>query len=77
MRSCRIAAQTLMLSAKAMGYESCPVDGFDFDAVGKLINLPPSHVVAMFVAIGKPTKEPWPRPGQLPLSEIVITDRFN
>ena len=77
MRFCGIAAQTLMLSAKAMGYESCPMDGFDFDAVGKLINLPPGHVIAMFVAIGKPTKEPWPRPGQLPLSEIVITDRFN
>ena len=76
MRSCGIAAQTLMLAAKSMGYESCPMDGFDFDAVGKLINLPPDHVVAMFVAIGKPTKEAWPRPGQLPLSEIVIEDRF-
>ena len=40
MRSCGIAAQTLMLAAKSMGYDSCPMDGFDFDAVGKLINLP-------------------------------------
>lgn len=76
MRSCGIAAQTLMLAAKAMGYDSCPMDGFDFDAVGKLINLPPDHVIAMFVAIGKGTKDAWPRPGQLPLSEVVITDKF-
>ena len=26
MRSCGIAAQTLMLTAKAMGYDSCPMD---------------------------------------------------
>ena len=33
MRSCGIAAQTLMLAAKSMGYDSCPMDGFDFDEV--------------------------------------------
>lgn len=76
MRSCGIAAQTLMLTAKAKGYESCPMDGFDFDKVGKLINLPEDHVVAMFVAIGKGTKEAWPRPGQLDLNEVVIKNRF-
>ena len=76
MRSCGIAAQTLMLAAKAMGYESCPMDGFDYDAVGKLVNLPEDHVVAMFVAIGKPTQGARPRGGQLPAQEVVITDRF-
>ncbi|MCK5480339.1 MAG: nitroreductase family protein [Gammaproteobacteria bacterium] len=76
MRSCGIAAQTLMLSAKAMGYDSCPMDGFDFDAVGKLINLPEDHVVAMFVAIGRGTKEAWSRGGQLTKDEVVITDHF-
>jgi nitroreductase len=76
MRSCGLAAQTLMLAAKEMGYDSCPMDGFDYDAVGKLINLPTDHAVAMFVAIGKPTQAAWPLPGQLPLSEIVINNRF-
>ncbi|MDP2782966.1 MAG: nitroreductase family protein [Sulfurimicrobium sp.] len=76
MRSCGIAAMNLMLVAKEMDYDSCPMDGFDFDAVGKLINLPPDHVIAMFVAIGKGTEEPFPRGGQLPMGEVVITDRF-
>ena len=76
MRSCGIAAQTLMVAAKAMGYDSCPMDGFDFDAVGKLIGLPDDHVVTMFVAIGKGTQAAWPRPGQLPMNEVVIEDRF-
>lgn len=76
MRSCGIAAMSLMLTAKAMGYESCPMDGFDFDAVGKLIRLPEDHVIAMMLAIGKGVKEAWPRGGQLSLSEVVIQDRF-
>ena len=76
MRSCGIAAMTLMLAAKEMGYDSCPMDGFDFDAVGKQINLPPDHAIALFVAIGKGIKEPFPRGGQLPLSEIAVEDRF-
>lgn len=76
MRSCGLAAQTIMLAAKAMGYESCPMDGFDFDAVAKLINLPEDHVITMFVAIGKGTKEAWPRPGQLALDDVVIKNTF-
>ena len=76
MRSCGIAAQTLMLAAKSMGYDSCPMDGFDFDAVGKLINLPDDHVVTMFLTIGKGIQEAWPRGGQLPLDEVVVQDRF-
>ncbi|MCP4663762.1 MAG: nitroreductase family protein [bacterium] len=76
MRSCGIAAQTLMLAAKSMGYDSCPMDGFDFDAVAELIKLPEDHVIAMFVAIGKRIKEAWPRGGQLPMDSVVITDSF-
>ncbi len=75
-RSCGIVAQTLMLTAESMGYHSCPMDGFDFDAVGKLINLPEDHLIAMFVAIGKKTKEVWPKPGQLTMNEVVIPNRF-
>ncbi len=77
MRSCGIAAQTLMLSAKSMGYDSCPMDGFDFDLVSELIHLPDDHVISMFVAIGKATKPAWERPGQLGLSDVVIENKFN
>lgn len=76
MRSCGMAATTLMLSAKALGYDSCPMDGFDFDAVAKLLNLPADHTPAMFVAIGKPLRPANPRGGQLALDEVVIRDKF-
>lgn len=76
MKSCGIAAQTLMLAAKAMGYDSCPMDLSDLDEVARLIGLPEDHAIAMFVAIGKGIREPWPRAGQLQLDEVVFTDRF-
>src|SRR6187431_1276125 len=76
LRSCGMAAQTLMLTAQELGYDSCPMDGFDFDKVGELINLPDDHVIAMFVAIGKKVKEPWPRGGQLDINQVVIENSF-
>lgn len=76
LRSCGIAAQTLMIAAKGMGYDSCPMDGFDFDKVAELINLPDDHIVTMFVAIGKATKDAWARPGQLAMNDVVVNDRF-
>lgn len=76
MRSCGLAAQTLMLAAKSMGYDSCPMDGFDFEKVAELIKLPAHHVISMFVVIGKGVKEPWPRPGQLAMEEVVIKNTF-
>jgi len=76
MRSCGLAGQTLMLAAKAMGYDSCPMDGFDFDAVAEIIHLPENHLISFMVAIGKGVKEAWARPGQLPYESVVIQDRF-
>jgi len=76
MRSCGMTAQTIMLAAKSLGYESCPMDGFDFEKVGQLIQLPDDHVIAMFVAIGKGTKEARQRAGQLSLKDVVFKNVF-
>lgn len=76
MRSGGMAAMTLMLAAKEMGYDSCPMDGFDFDVVGKLINLPEDHTPVMFVVIGKALEEARARGGQLDMDDIVIYNKF-
>jgi len=75
-RSCGMAAQTLMLAARAMGYDSCPMDGFDPKQVAALLRLPDDHLISMFVAIGKPLEPARPRSGQLDLDEVRIIDRF-
>ena len=76
-RSSSIAATTIMLMAQGMGYDSCPMDGFDFDKVAKIINLPHDHIITMMITIGKKTEDARPRGGQLPLNEILLTDSFS
>ncbi|MDT8310335.1 MAG: nitroreductase family protein [Methylophaga sp.] len=75
-RSASIAAMNLMLMARAMGYDSCPMDGFDFDKVAKIINMPHDHIIVMMITIGKKLQDARPRAGQIPLEEVFITDSF-
>lgn len=75
-RSASIAAMNIMLMAKGMGYDSCPMDGFDFDKVAKIINLPHDHIITMMITVGKKMQDARPRSGQLPLNEVFLTDSF-
>lgn len=77
MRSIGMASQTIMVAAKALGYDTCPMIGFDFDQVAKLVNMPADHVIGNMIAIGKATQPARPKPGQLPMDEVVITNRFD
>ena len=76
MRSIGIAAQTLMLTAKSMGYDSCPMIGFDPEKVAKIIDLPEDHVIGMLLTVGKALKEANVRSGQLPYDEVVFRNGF-
>lgn len=76
MRSVGIIAQTIMLAAQGLGYDSCPMIGFDPLKVGEIIKLPKDHVIGMLVVVGKRTKDAWPKPGQLSLEEVCKVDTF-
>ena len=76
MRSVGIMLQTLMLAAKAMGYDSCPMVGFDFDRVAELIRLPEGHAIGAMLVIGKATKPAWPKPGYKSAEEMIVTNHF-
>ena len=76
-RSIGIAAQTLMLSAKAMGYDSCPMIGFDTEKVGEIIDLPKNHLIGMMLTIGKAIKPANKRGGQLAFNQVVFNESFS
>ena len=75
-RSCGMAAQTIMLAAKDMGLDSCPMVGFEYDEMAKVINLPENHLIVMMVVVGKKAADALPRGGQLSLSEVAFENSF-
>ena len=76
LRSSAIAAQTLMLAAKALNYDSNPMIGFDAEEVAKIIKLPEHHLISMLIAVGKAKEPANVRGGQLQLSEVLMVDSF-
>lgn len=76
LRSVGIASQTMMLAAKAMGYDSCPMIGFDPKKVAEIIKLPENHMIGLMLTIGKAAQAARERGGQLPLEEVLVTDTF-
>ena len=75
-RSSALAGMTLMLSAKGLGYDSCPMIGFDAEKVSELINLPKNYMLSFMIPVGKQTESGWERGDRLPDEKVVAYDRF-
>lgn len=76
LRACGMVAQTVMLAARALGYDSCPMIGFDADAVAAQIALPQDHLIGLMLAIGHAAQPANPRGGLLPLEEVLVLNQF-
>jgi nitroreductase len=61
---------------EGMGYDSCPMVGFDFKKVAELIHLPKDFALAAMLPIGKAVKPAWPKPGFIPQSEMIVENHF-
>ena len=75
-RSCGMAAQTIMLAARQMGLDSCPMAGFEYDELAKVINLPENHLIVLMIVIGKAAEPANMRGGQLSLDKVVFENKF-
>lgn len=76
LRSVGIIAESLMLNATVMGLDTCPMIGFDQEAVGKIINLPEDHLIGMMITMGKRREEPFPHGVRLSRAQAIFTDKF-
>jgi len=56
-KSVALAAQTFMLSMKAEGYDTCPMEGFDSAKVKSLLKLPAEAEINMIISVGKGTSK--------------------
>ncbi len=52
-KSTALGCQNLMLSLRAFGYDSCPMEGVDTTRVGKLLGLPRTAEICMVISAGK------------------------
>lgn len=75
-RSVGIVGQTLMLMAKDMGYDSCPMIGFDPSKVAEILALPENCPPLLMLTIGKALAPAHGRMGLLSLDEVVSIDRY-
>lgn len=75
-RSCGMAAQTIMLAARQMGLDSCPMVGFEYDELAEVIKLPEDHLIVMMVVVGKRAEDAAQRGGQLPLDQVAFENSF-
>ena len=76
LRSIGIAGQTIMLAAKSMGYDSCPMIGFDPKKVAEIIHLPGNHIIGMIIPVGKALKSANSRSGPMPMDEVCFNEHF-
>ncbi len=52
-KSTALACENLMLSLRAYGFDSCPIEGLDSRRIQKLLNLPRAAEICMVVSAGK------------------------
>ncbi len=51
-KSVALAAQTFMLSMKAEGYDTCPMEGFDEKRLKRFLKLPRKSEISMVIGLG-------------------------
>lgn len=71
-----IAAQNLMLAARALGLGTVFVGVFDEDRVRRLLNIPPEIRVVGIIPLGYPAEEKTDGPSRKPLGEVVFHERW-
>lgn len=71
-RSAGLASMTLMYAARARGFDTGPMIGFDPAAVAQVLHLPANLVPAMLIVLGRAKGPPaMPRGYRRPLAEVV------
>ncbi|WP_078577837.1 nitroreductase family protein [Salipaludibacillus agaradhaerens] len=70
-----LAAMQLMLAAKAKGYDTCPMGGFQRSRFVEEFNVPERYVPVMLVTVGK-AAEPARPSERFPLEDVVIKNTF-
>jgi nitroreductase len=70
-----LAAMQLMLVAKAMDYDTCPMGGFDRQKMTEEFNIPTRYIPTMLISVGK-ASEPAHPSSRFHYDEVTIFNSF-
>ncbi|MEJ8548297.1 nitroreductase family protein [Brevibacillus borstelensis] len=74
-RNSSLAAMQLMLAAKAKGYDTCPMGGFDREKLIQAFNIPSRYLPSMIITLGKASTPAYPT-HRFGLDQLVIENSF-
>lgn len=74
-RNASLAGMQLMLAARALGYDTVPMGGYDRGAVIREFGIPERYLPVMIIPIGV-AAQPARATERFPLEQIVINERF-
>ncbi|MFC0214959.1 nitroreductase family protein [Paenibacillus chartarius] len=74
-RNASLAAMQLMIAAKAMGYDTCPMGGFDKEKFVEAFNVPARYIPNMLITVGLAAQPARPS-GRFPIDQITQKNTF-
>ncbi|MEC0247688.1 nitroreductase family protein [Paenibacillus chitinolyticus] len=74
-RNASFASMQLMLAAKALGYDTCPMGGFNPAAFVQEFNVPERYIPTLLISVGKAAKPAYAS-GRFPLEQVVVKNSF-
>ncbi|NEW08689.1 nitroreductase family protein [Paenibacillus sp. SYP-B3998] len=74
-RNGSLAAMQLMIAAKALGYDTCPMGGYDAAKFVEAFNVPARYVPVMLVTVGLAATPARPS-GRFSLEQITVSNTF-
>ncbi|MCS7139541.1 MAG: nitroreductase family protein [Candidatus Nezhaarchaeota archaeon] len=72
---CAMACQNMLLAAHALGLGACVIKSFNELALREILELPPSLIPELIVALGYPAERPTPPPRK-GLGDIVFLNKY-
>jgi nitroreductase len=75
LRSCMLAAMSMMIAAESLGVASAPMEGFDHGKIKEEFGVPDDHIVCCLVALGHRLEQA-ACPGRFGLNEVCYEEHF-
>jgi nitroreductase len=70
-----LGAMQLMLAAKALGVDSCPMTGFDHERIREALDIPERFIPVMMITLGY-AAGPVEQHGRFPIESLVMKEKF-